>query len=294
MMRIPYMLGVSVLLLGCGDEGAHQAADQAFEQFMQRAHRLEDGRLVIDGDILVSDLEEARAYFDDGVGRTGEALHGSGDEEDDDFRLSIHRVGGVDSRWAFPDNTHLTYCVDTASFGADANTVLAALDRAAGSWAQGGQVYFERVTAAPCNNATNGVTFNVRLDPTAAFFGSAFFPPYPRANRELILGPGALTTASGGRDLEGILRHELGHALGFRHEHIWIVCTGEVPVTFDPVLGVNADARALTPYDVDSVMHYPQCRPSGTGGYRQTALDQKGSVSVYGLNAGLVKSTTPL
>jgi hypothetical protein len=44
----------------------------------------------------------------------------------------------------------------------------------------------------------------------------------------------------------------------------------------------TANSRLVNSYDVNSVMHYPQCRPSGTGGYRQTALDFAGAVSLYG------------
>mgnify|MGYP003379284695 CR=1 FL=1 len=38
----------------------------------------------------------------------------------------------------------------------------------------------------------------------------------------------------------------------------------------------------MTSYDVNSVMHYPQCRPSQTGGYRQSALDELGATMLYG------------
>jgi serralysin len=288
----------ATMLPACGSEGPDDdpssAADEAFELFMQRSHRLDDGRLVIDGDILVPDEAAAREYFDRGSQITAERLHGEHAGETEGFRISVETIGGVDQKWAFPANTRLTYCIDTASFGANANTLVAAFERAGDSWAQGAGVYFDRKTPATCDNTTNSVTFNVRLDPAATFFGSAFFPGYARADREVIIGPDAFTTVSGGRDLEGILRHELGHTLGFRHEHIWVVCTGETPLFFDLTLGVNVDARALTPYDVNSVMHYPQCRPSGTGGYRQTELDHEGAISLYGLNSALIGSAAPL
>jgi hypothetical protein len=107
---------------------------------------------------------------------------------------------------------------------------------------------------------------------TASYFAASFFPDDVRADRQLLITSAAFTTTAGGRDFQGILRHETGHILGFRHEHIWITCTGEE----------TSEARQVTSYDVNSVMHYPQCRPSGTGGYRQTSLDYVGATSLYG------------
>ena len=47
-----------------------------------------------------------------------------------------------------------------------------------------------------------------------------------------------------------ILGHELGHTLGFRHEHT----RPESGTCFE-----DNNWRPLTPYDSASIMHYPQC-----------------------------------
>jgi hypothetical protein len=72
--------------------------------------------------------------------------------------------------------------------------------------------------------------------------------------------------------LAGVLRHELGHTLGFVHEHVRIRS------------GCYEDGewRGLTPYDSASVMHYPQCSGTQRGDLTITALDVAGALAVYG------------
>jgi hypothetical protein len=68
--------------------------------------------------------------------------------------------------------------------------------------------------------------FNVSLANTDQYFALSFFPHDVRSARQLQVDDSAFTTTAGGRDLEGIMRHELGHILGFRHEHIWLATPG--------------------------------------------------------------------
>jgi len=72
-----------------------------------------------------------------------------------------------------------------------------------------------------------------------------------------------------------VLAHELGHLLGFRHEHIWTHLTSE------PI----ANAEALTSYDPNSIMHYQKIWDDEKANIvtKLSHLDRMGSQIIYGL-----------
>jgi hypothetical protein len=120
-----------------------------------------------------------------------------------------------------------------------------------------------------------GVLFTVRgIDAGAQFIAAAFFPNDPANRRRVLIDPSYfdpfLTF-----DRAGVLRHELGHVLGFRHEHI---CSGALAACPDePLFGTTA----LTEYDPHSVMHY-FCGGVGSRELAMTELDRIGSQKLYG------------
>ena len=69
-----------------------------------------------------------------------------------------------------------------------------------------------------------------------------------------------------------MLRHELGHTIGFRHEHT----RPESGTCFE-----DNNWRPLTGYDSKSVMHYPQCNGTQDGDLSLTATERAGANSVY-------------
>jgi hypothetical protein len=127
-----------------------------------------------------------------------------------------------------------------------------------------------------CTPDNPSVLFDVRPVPHAAL-ASAFFPSFPRVRRTLRIDD---LSFAGWYPLEGILRHELGHALGFRHEHL------RPEAGFAPDCdNIHGGLRELTEYDRSSVMHYPQCNGDPRSTLELTPLDAAGAAAIYGAPA---------
>ncbi len=292
-----WLTGALVALAACGvaapdepaDDPAGALADDSWQAFRQAAVQIEGGPVphyVYGGDMVAvgeDGLRQAYArYF--GVGASpSPAAPGEGVATSS---LSILHVLGSDVLLAkrYADSLggrhELTYCIRSVSFSAtELAALVPALEAATASWTGLVNVGFRHDASqdASCTPDNTNVFFNVVNNAGSQFFGLAFFPDDPRHARQLRVYDGAFTTSEGGRDLEGILRHETGHILGFRHEHIWIGCQDSD----------SDDSRLVTAYDASSVMHYPQCRLSKSGGYRQTQLDYQGAIELYGMSSAL-------
>ena len=171
----------------------------------------------------------------------------------------------------------LTYCVLRDTFPSEDQypVVRENIRLATEAWEETCGVSFEHVEDldSSASLTPEGVIFTVRhIDTGGEFIAAAFFPNDPVSRRKVLIDPSYFSTTF---DRVGVLRHELGHVLGFRHEHIRSGappdCPDEDPTgTFD-----------LTKYDPQSVMHY-FCGNLGSRELAITDLDRTGSQKVYG------------
>lgn len=198
-------------------------------------------------------------------------------------------------RW-IPGST-LTYCILKWTFdsnNAHYELVKSNMQIACRDWMNTCNIRFQHLEALDTlprgtvfpvdSNGKRKVLFVVANMDIGNAIAMSFFPNDSIGKRLFLVDPDEYfgTTV----DKIGILRHELGHILGFRHEHI----SPDAPVwTSDFCRGESsANSTAITRFDRASVMHYP-CASRLMGGalpanlrLEITDLDRSGSQAIYG------------
>lgn len=265
--RAPHLfVGLLLLAAGCGSVdplGPVHQVGQTFEEFAARVPREpHSGIYVVDGDTPIRTLDELRAFYEEYV-RGG--------------ALTINNTGRyyTDTIWDDTQRQNLSYCVST-TFGTRYNAVVQAMAAAAADWQNAAPIQFVYAPAQDtnCTSSNNNVLFNVSPTSSGQFLAAAFFPDWARAQRTLWIDGTAFTSLPFPQTVTGVLRHELGHVLGFRHEHVRPQAGG--------VCTENDDWAPVTAYDSNSVMHYPWCRGTNTGDLVLTTQDRAGAALVYG------------
>ncbi|MFP2924473.1 M57 family metalloprotease [Pyxidicoccus sp. 3LG] len=263
---VALMAGVALLGSACGPEASEtQAPVMSWEEFQANAFQDEEGKLVIDGDLAFDSKEELKAFYDDNIAEE------KGTSQDG---LAVYYVSGRDIKWTATQARNLTYCVSSSSFGSRYNTVVSAMNSATAAWEATANVNFVHSTTydGSCTASQAGVLFDVRQTSTTSYVARAFFPNSARSGRNILISTSAFS-GGGAWSLTGVLRHELGHTLGFRHEHTRSTASGCYE---------DNQWRALTStYDRASVMHYPQCNGTQTGDLVLTTLDKQGARALY-------------
>lgn len=255
------------LFVGCVGSGMEDEevgqTSMSFTEFEARTYREPDtGIYIVDGDTPVDDIKKLEEFYEKYV-QSG--------------ALIVHREGGKDAIWNDTQKKQLTYCVST-TFGSRYQTAVTAMADATAAWEQVTDVKYTHLSDQDgnCNASNSQVLFDVRPISNADYMARAFFPNDSRSSRNILIDTSAFQ-ANGNPTVTGVLRHELGHTLGFRHEHT----RPEAGTCFE-----DNNWRPLTPYDSASVMHYPQCNGTGDRTLSLTPKDIQGAVSLYGEPGG--------
>ncbi|MBG0563758.1 matrixin family metalloprotease [Actinoplanes aureus] len=230
-------------------------------------------KFVVEGDIGLSEagvLSYAARRIE-----IAEAVNGDPNAEKQGL-LGIERDGKT-LRWR--PGRKLTYAVWRPSFTRDEEyeAVVSCMRSATADWQSICGIEFEHVVAKDTDEGLQfgEVTFPVvRQQGGGSVVAMAFFPDQAVTERVVWAFDGFFDP-NGPFSTVGVMRHELGHALGFRHEHI----RPGAPEIFNPEsLEGTVD---LTEYDPKSVMHYV-AEGVGDPQLQFTAFDRTGARLVYG------------
>jgi hypothetical protein len=256
------LLAVAVVAAACTEPRTSSTAGESFEAFKSKTYKepWSGGVYIVDGDRPITS-ELALRRFCEGLQQGALAVDTIG-------------VGGPDDVWDDTTKLDLTYCVDDG-FGGNKPAVLDALAQATTGvgWETMANVHFDYVASEDgnCNIANVNVLFDIRPVFGQPYLARSFFPSFPRVYSELLIDSSSFNPSLTW-PLAHIVGHELGHVLGFRHEHT----RPEAGVCFE-----DNEWRALTPYDSASIMHYPQCHGTSTD-LNWTDLDAQGAAALYG------------
>ena len=246
----------------------------SFEEYALSVTKTFEGRniYVVDGDIAVT-LPELRKWYDRYVHemRGTEAAYGTSILD-----ATVNRVGGQDDIWSNSQKVNLSYCVSN-EFGSSKTRMINEMAQATDDLEAVADIAFQYVPSQDgnCTGSNSNVLFAVR--PWNSGGACAFFPSGGGCvARTVVININDFDSnpAYGDVTTLGVLRHELGHVLGLRHEHIR---------ASPPDCTEGGSFRAVTAYDSDSMMHYPWCGgATNTGDLIVTPLDGQGLELLYG------------
>lgn len=224
----------------------------------------EDGRYVFQGDLFYTAVEVAKAIRDRREARKRQIRPLLVIRLRDDNRPDF---------WETSEARRLTYSIDRGSFGANADNVSRLMGHATADWSDAcADCGITFTLNQQLTNKPGPVTFVVRQKNSAFAIASAFFPSWDSADRYLNVGERAF---SAGVDTQGVLRHELGHVLGYEHENY------QNPAAVPACRLIKARWEPLTSYDPQSVMHH-FCGENDAKRFAITEIDRAGHRVLYG------------
>jgi hypothetical protein len=310
--RIRLFGAIVLVVSGCGSaEGDAIDVDVANDQThfpswenyrssaQANATKQADGSLLfnVEWDLWLTE-EGLRANYEENVAR-------------DVDKLAVFQQVSTGFEPTFPaiDAVDISYCVST-SF-ANQSTVVSDMATATSKWQSVANVRFRYDSSqnGSCDQNNTNVDFAVIPTTQPGYQGCAAnkllwaaVGGCPSGGGGTIIGVlemqyGIIPAASGefnGTTPVGVMSHELGHILGFRHEHPWTPggCASEAIAP----MGLDTTGRRLTAYDNTSVMHYPVSACGGTPNvdFGFSELDGVGARSIYGMPAAWYVSVRSL
>ena len=268
-------IGIGVACLAAGLAGTTATATDrdvpTYQQFKADTYVDRDGQYIVNGDEPISSDGALKRFYTSMVGKNSTTMR-TANRSGGDTGLVVNTVSGRDDKWSASQALNLTYCVSTR-FGTRHASVVSAMAAGAGLWESAtSRVNFVYVSSqnSNCTTRNNSVLFSVEPVNTSQYIARAFFPSTSKRSRNVLIDDSIWT--SGTWEPGDILAHELGHALGFRHEHT----RPESGTCFE-----DNNWRPLTPYDNKSIMHYPQCN-GGSSDLEFQASDAAGVRALYG------------
>ena len=258
------------------------SAAMTFDEFKASVYKepFEGGKYIVNGDTPIANEKLLREFFERNI--KNKPTKPTGDVAE----LLVHQVGGLDAVWNSSEKHRITYCVST-TFGQHHDDVAAAMQAATQAWEDVADVDFHYLAGedANCTPANAAVVFDVRPVNDGQYLARAFFPNEARPTRNVLIDQSSFALDPAGKlTLAGVLRHELGHTLGFRHEHT----RPDSGACFED----NNWRPLTTSYDAFSVMHYPQCNGKGDWSLTLTESDKSGAACLYGAAAGFTINPT--
>jgi serine protease len=250
---------------------------KTFEEFKKAVSKepIQGGKYIVNGDTPISNDAQLLEFYKQNI----EASPGPSAE------FAVMNKQGKDIIWNTDKKKALKYCISNASaesggFGNRYNTVVSAMADATRAWEEVADIGFIHVSQedSNCTASNSNVVFDVRPVNFNMYLARAFFPDEDRDQSNVFIDNSAFELPAGGKlSLTGILRHELGHAIGARHEHT----RPQSGTCFE-----DEDWRGVTDYDALSVMHYPQCNGKGDWSLTLTNFDKNGIACLYGAAPG--------
>jgi hypothetical protein len=232
------------------------------------------------------------------AGPTGDDELGTPELGESKSKLILNVHNGKDDVWTAADRVNITYCIakgGSSGFGEYYGRAVHEVYQATQDWERAAYVKFVHKSEYDENcNRDAPIMFPILRDP---YEGSAYatsFPPHvhyepydPNTGvvAELCIAIqwyDTLDRAVDKRTSRGTFSHELGHILGFRHEHIRPEAS-QPPYSYTCNTEADEDPwrtiAGYTQYDPNSIMHYGGL--GGCGPLKDYALDATDKAAAF-------------